>query len=230
MMTHPRRDELTFSGVAGRFTTLMSRKRQVDFEAFLADHPVFALRELAVARGASESETAARNQLKHHLRSGRVRQVARGIYAAVPPGLDPETFRPDRYLVAAAAKPDGVFAYHAALELQGVAQSVWQECALHCERPRTAIAVGGVEVVFLPVPEPLRREGAQALGVRTIVHGSGVSTSPAQSGPLRRASGNRTASAACPSCSTRPPDSRCSTSRCWRGSSRPTTSGRFGPR
>lgn len=170
MVSDQRRVELTFSEVMGKFTTLMSRKRQVDFEAFLADHPVFALRELATARGAPEDETAARNQLKHHVRTGRVRQVARGIYSAVPPGLEPGAFQPDRYLVAAAAKPDGVFAYHAALELHGVAQSVWQECALHCERPRTTIAVGGVEIVFLPVPEPLRREGAESLGVGTIVH------------------------------------------------------------
>lgn len=35
-----------------------------------------------------------------------------------------------------------------------------------------AIEVGGVEIVFLPVPEPLRREGAQDVGVERIVHGT----------------------------------------------------------
>lgn len=124
MTSYPSSGNLRFSRVGGRFATPMSAECQSDFEAFLADHLVFALRELSAARGAPGDETAARNQLKHHVRRGRVRQVARGIYAAVPPGLDPDAFQPDRYLVAAAGKPDGVFAYHAALELHGVAQSV----------------------------------------------------------------------------------------------------------
>jgi len=148
----------------------MSAKRQLDLEAFIADHPVFSLRELAAARGDSAGEEAARNQVKHHVRTGRIQQAARGIYAAVPPGIDPERFEPDRYLVAAATRPAGVFAYHAALELLGVAHSVWQECALHCMRRRSSIEVGSVEIVFLPVPEPLRRRGLQDLGTRKIPH------------------------------------------------------------
>jgi len=148
----------------------MKEKRQLDFNAFLADHPVFALRELAVARGQPGDEGAAYNQLKHHLRRGRVKNVARGIYAAVPPGIDAKGFLPDRYLVGAAANPDGIFAYHAALELLGAAHSVWQECVLHCRRPRTPIKVGSAKVLFLPTPKPLQRQGLHRLAVREVVH------------------------------------------------------------
>lgn len=154
----------------GSFVTYMAGNRQVDFDAFLADHPVFNLGELAAARGEPDDEGAAYNQLKHHLRTGRVKRVVRGVYAAVPPGIEASGFQPDRYLVAAAARPDAVFAYHAALELLGAAHSVWKECALHAERPRSPIELPSVRVVFLPIPEPLERRGLHRLGVRRVVH------------------------------------------------------------
>lgn len=148
----------------------MTAKRQLDFAGFVSRHPVFTLEELAEARGGSADRGAARNQLKHHLGEGRVKSVARGIYAAVPAGLEPREFEPDRYLVAAAARPDGIFAYHAALELLGAAHSVWSECSLHTRSPRTPIELGSARVVFLPTPEPLRRTGSQELGVVLIPH------------------------------------------------------------
>jgi predicted transcriptional regulator of viral defense system len=143
----------------------MASRRQLDFEAFLADHPVFSTRELACARGAPDEERAAYEQLKHHLNTGRVKQVVRGLYAAVPPGVDAKGFQPDRYLVGAAAEQQGVFAYHAAL-----AQSVWRECALHCDRPRSAIALEAATVVFLPQPRPLRRRHLLDLGLHLVPH------------------------------------------------------------
>lgn len=148
----------------------MGLRRQLDFEAFLADHPVFSTSELARARGAPHEERAAYEQLKHHLRRGRVKQVVRGIYAAVPPGVDPVGFQPDRYLVGAAAKPQGIFAYHAALELLGIAQSVWRDCVLHCHRPRSAIELETATIIFLPQPGPLRRRHLQDVGLRLVPH------------------------------------------------------------
>jgi predicted transcriptional regulator of viral defense system len=148
----------------------MSRKRQLDFAAFVSQHPVFTLEELAEARGGSADRGAARNQLKHYLGEGRVESVARGIYAAVPPGLAAQGFEPDRYLVAAAAKPDGIFAYHAALELLGAAHSVWSECSLHTRSPRSPIELGSTRLVFLPTPEPLKRGGLEELGIVLVPH------------------------------------------------------------
>lgn len=148
----------------------MAAKRQLDPAAFFARHPVFTLDELIQARGGGADREAARNQLKHYLRAGRVVSVARGIYAAVPPGLTPQGFEPDRYLVGAAAKPDGVFAYHAALELLGAAHSVWSECSLHTRSPRTPIELRSARLVFLPTPQPLERAGLDELGVVLVPH------------------------------------------------------------
>jgi predicted transcriptional regulator of viral defense system len=144
-------------------------------EAFLAGHPVFSLQELATAIHASRS--TALERVKHHLARGRLKRVAKEVYAAVPPGVVPEEFSPDRYLVAAVARPDGILSHHAALELLGVAHSDWNECTVLCQTRRTPIALGGVQVRFLVHPAALRRSGEERIGTRktqrvgrTVVH------------------------------------------------------------
>lgn len=144
--------------------------KPLDLDAFLAGAPVFSLEELARARGEHGQLAAARNQLKRHLASERVQAVARQIYAAVPPGLDARRFRPDPFLVAAAARPDGVFAYHSALELLGAAHSVWHECTLHCDRRRAPLEVGATRILFLATPTALKRHGFEHLAIRSVAH------------------------------------------------------------
>src|SRR5687768_15467502 len=99
-------------------------ERQVTTAEFLARHPVFSLsdaeRELAPAGG----RPATVQRLKHHLRTGRLRLLGREIYAVVPPGMAAADLRADPFLAARAARPDAVFAHHAALELLGAAHSV----------------------------------------------------------------------------------------------------------
>jgi len=141
-----------------------------DFDVFLADHPVFSLRQLAAARGEEKNQDAARNQLKHHLATGRIKAVARGVYALVPPGLDAQRYLPDPFLVAQAARPNGIFAYHSALELLGAAHSVWHECTLHCDRRREPIEIGPTRILFLATPKPLARGKLQTIGTRPVAH------------------------------------------------------------
>jgi hypothetical protein len=52
----------------------MAGKQKLDLQAFLETHPVFRLDEFAQARSAPDLLSAARNQLKHHLRRGRVKR------------------------------------------------------------------------------------------------------------------------------------------------------------
>lgn len=144
--------------------------RSLDLDAFLADNPVFTLADLAEARGDPARPEAARNQLKRHLASGRVKAVAREIYAEVPPGLDANRFLPDPFLVASAARPEGVFAYHSALELLGAAHSVWHEHTLHCERRRPPLQLGATRILFLSTPAPLRHRRLQTLATRKVPH------------------------------------------------------------
>lgn len=103
----------------------MCADRQVDefdTDRFLATHAVFSLAELKAAMG-RRSPSAVQTWLKFHASRGRLRLLERGLYATVRPGGDPEKVAPDVYLVAAAMRPDGVFAYHSALTLLGAAHS-----------------------------------------------------------------------------------------------------------
>ncbi len=144
--------------------------RPLNLEAFLADWPVFTLAQFASARGDPERRGAARNQLKRHLARGRLKAMARELYAAVPPGLDPERFQPDPFLLAVAVRPEGVFAYHSALELLGVAHSVWGEYSLHCDRRRAPLELGSKRILFLTTPVALERRGLQTLATRVVPH------------------------------------------------------------
>ena len=146
--------------------------RPVDLDSFFADWPVFTLGQLAKARGDESRLEPTRNQLKRHIASGRVKSVARGIYAAVPPGLKADLFHPDPFLVAAAARPGGVFAYHSALELLGSSQSVWHQVTLSCHRRRSPIDVGPVRILFLATPGALQRQNLARLATQTVLHQS----------------------------------------------------------
>ena len=66
---------------------------------FLSAHPVFSLYEAARTLALSGGRSGAVERLKHHLESGRLTLVARGVYAVVPGGISPTRFRPDPILV-----------------------------------------------------------------------------------------------------------------------------------
>ena len=89
-------------------------------------------------------------RLKYYLKAGKLKLVARGIYAVVPPGVPVKTYQPDPFLVAAAVRPDGVFAYHGALELLGAAHSVWMRYTLYVENRRRPLRLNNsTDIRFL---------------------------------------------------------------------------------
>jgi len=143
-------------------------QRKADTDGFFSRRPVFSLeeatRELAPPGG--RAGTVAR--LKHHVASGRLRVLARGVYAVVPRGTAPEALRPDPFLVAAAARPDAVFSHHSALELLGAAHSVWNECTAYASRRRRPIELDGSTVRFLDVPGAMEGRSGRQLGTRKV--------------------------------------------------------------
>jgi predicted transcriptional regulator of viral defense system len=137
---------------------------------FFATYPVFSLDEATRLLEPPGGRAGAVSRLKHHLRSGRLVLAARGVYAVVPAGLQAGRFQPDPYLVAAAARPDAVFCYHSALELLGVAHSVWSGCTVFTARRRRPASLPGAEVHFLEDPQPLRTLARRDLGTATVEH------------------------------------------------------------
>ncbi|MGH7565061.1 MAG: type IV toxin-antitoxin system AbiEi family antitoxin domain-containing protein [Gemmatimonadota bacterium] len=149
---------------------LMNTNRQVkkfQDETFLATRPVFTLEGLSVAME-GRSRSAVRSWVKYHLATGRLRLVERGVYAAVPPGIDAESFDPDPFLVGRVVRPDAVFSYHAALQLLGVAHSDWSVVSLFTERRRRALASNAWRIEFSLHPATLRKGGKETKGVEDV--------------------------------------------------------------
>jgi len=159
---------LTIRVIMGSIPPRNGMKRKTGTDGLFARRPVFSLeeatRELAPPGG--RAGTVAR--LKHHLATGRLRLLARGVYAVVPPGMAPEALRPDPFLVAAAARPDAVFTHHAALELLGAAHSVWNECTAYTSKRRRRIEFDGTTVRFLDRPAPMVERSGRQLGTRKV--------------------------------------------------------------
>jgi predicted transcriptional regulator of viral defense system len=135
---------------------------------FFATHTVFSLDEASTALGLPGGRSGTVERLKYHVETGRLKLMIRGVYAVIPPGGKAEEFRPDPFLVAAAFRPEGVFSHHSALELQGVAHSVWNECTLYAEGRRRPLLVNGNTVRFLEHPAPMRTDSGGHLGTRKI--------------------------------------------------------------
>jgi predicted transcriptional regulator of viral defense system len=121
---------------------------------FFARHPVFRLVDWAAAAG-EDGVARAHERARHHVSAGRLLRVGRDLYAAVPPGVDPDRFSPDPYLVAAAIRPDALLSHHTALDLHGVAHSVFRRYAFFTAGARTTLQFRGAEWKPLRHPAPL---------------------------------------------------------------------------
>ena len=143
-------------------------KRKVSTLDFLTAHPVFSLAEAVESLEVPAGPKALLARLTYHVGRGRIRRITRGVYAVVPAGVDPRRLRPDPFLVTAKTRPDAVFSHHSALELLGVAQSLWGRVTAFTRRPRPSLTVGAVTVLLLPDPGPLRAGRRRALGTRVV--------------------------------------------------------------
>jgi predicted transcriptional regulator of viral defense system len=135
---------------------------------FFAAHPVFSLDEASNVLAPPGGRSGTVERLKYHLETRRLKPVARGVYAVVPPGVKSGDFKPDPFLVAAAVKPEGIFSYHSALELLGVAHSVWSQCTFYVEERRRPLRLDEISIRFLDHPGPMRRGSSVHLGTRKI--------------------------------------------------------------
>ena len=140
----------------------------MDTTTFLQTHRVFNLDEAVRALAPAGGRKATLERLKYAAGRGKLKKLARGVYASIPPGAEPATFQPDRFLAAAALRPDAIFSHHSALELLGSAHSEWRLCTAYSGRRSQAFDLDGLELRFLSHPQRLVRQQAVELGTRTI--------------------------------------------------------------
>lgn len=132
---------------------------------FLLERSVFSLEEAVRALPGGKERVFQR--LRHYVKTKRLRPVARGVYATVPPG-PARRFQPDPFLVAAATRPDAVFAYHSALDLLGASHSEWTRLTVCTTRRRAPVVLGRLKIEFLDHPPGLKASRQTSLGVRTL--------------------------------------------------------------
>ena len=130
---------------------------------FFAAHPVFSLEEATTALNPPGGRKGMVERLK-----GRLKLVARGIYAVVPPELKLAQFNPDPFLTAVAIRVDSVFSHHSALELLGVAHSVWNKVTLYTEKRRRPLRLNGTILCFMEDPGAMRSISSRDFGTRRI--------------------------------------------------------------
>ncbi|MDY7107962.1 MAG: hypothetical protein SYC29_04930 [Planctomycetota bacterium] len=159
---------MTFQRENGDYTPIMAKKRQADTDAFFARHPVFTLDEAVRTLQSRGGRQGVKERLRHHVETGRLRSIARGIYAVVPTGQSAESFRPDPFLAAQAARPDATFSYHSALELLGAAHSTWSACTAFTGASRLSFRLNGATVRIVPHPTPLRKHDDVELGTQKV--------------------------------------------------------------
>ena len=94
---------------------------------FFSETPVFDRAQYAAALGRPASDKVVTAMLAQHLKAGNLRRIARGVFASVPKHADAATWSVDRFLAASRLRPDGVIAYHSALELLGYAYTDSQD-------------------------------------------------------------------------------------------------------
>lgn len=140
----------------------------MDTSTFLQTHRVFNLDEAVRALSPAGGRRATLERLKYAVGRGKLKKLARGVYASVPPGMDPVKYRPDRFLAAVALRPDAVFSHHSALELLGAAHSEWRLCTAYSEQRSQPFNLDGLELRFLSHPRRLVRRQAVGLGTRTV--------------------------------------------------------------
>ncbi len=136
---------------------------------FFATHPVFTHAEYVAAHTATgRSSRTSNNLLARHLRAGRLVRVRRGLYAVVPPGVDPQHTAVDPFLVATKLADDAAVAYHAALQFHGKSYSVWHR--FHYLTGVRARPTRFRDLEFLPAQAPAAIRSLPDMGGGVVAH------------------------------------------------------------
>jgi len=141
------------------------RRDVTDLEVYFQTHPVFTLDQFRRRVGAGTSPATAQARIKYHLARGRLKLVEKGVYAVIPPGLDPKELLLDRFLVAAALRNDAILAYHSALEVLGYAHSTYRDTFFLTARRRKDLRLVDGRIRSFLHPKPLRARRAEEFGV-----------------------------------------------------------------
>jgi len=141
---------------------------------FLHNHPIFRSEEFAEAKRSNKQSThtlangSNEQLLKYHVQQGHIVRVRNGVYWTVPPGTNADACAIDPVLVAAKLTDDAIIAYHAALEVHGLAYSAWNKFT-YLTNHKKAKPLNFRGSLYQPVIQPiaLRSEKLTSWGIET---------------------------------------------------------------
>jgi predicted transcriptional regulator of viral defense system len=119
-------------------------------------------------RNGSNNKWTRKALLAYHSKQGHIKQVRQGLYAVVPPGAAPDTFKPDPYLIAGKLFKDSVLSFHTALEIQGLGYSVFHEYYFFTHSYLSSAELGGHRFRSVRFPKALIQTGQENLAVKNI--------------------------------------------------------------
>jgi predicted transcriptional regulator of viral defense system len=138
---------------------------------FFARHPVFTTDEFSAFHKLTKRESRYA-LLAYNRRSGRVLNIRRGIYAAVPDGVEPQSYMVNPFLVTAKATSDAVVAYHSALSFHGHAYSDFNVFTyLTKQKEASKFTFQNSEYVGVTQPKALLKRGQELTAVDLVEHG-----------------------------------------------------------
>ena len=139
-------------------------------DAFFYTHPIFRYEEFARLKAEQGviNPRAARKALLYYATVGRLLNVRRGIYAVVSPDVLPDQASVDPYLLASKAANDSVLAYHTALELHGVAYSVFEQFTFLTSQKIKPFEFRSQWFQSVAFPIALKKSGSNNFGIERL--------------------------------------------------------------
>lgn len=137
---------------------------------FFLQHPIFSYRDFLMFLSAqgTKKRDAQNAALKYYLKIGRITHLRRELYAVTSPLAQHETSTIDLYLLASKMTDDAVLGYHTALELHGVAYSVFENFTYIASHPLRPFVFDTHIFRGVPIPKSLRDKHKENFGVNTI--------------------------------------------------------------
>ena len=137
---------------------------------FFARRPVFTSEEFTSFLDADglRSPRTREALLAHHVRTGRIYRVRRGLYVSVPFGFTSDTYPVDPFVLAGKMSSDAVLAYHTALQFFGKAHSVREDMIFLTSQAIRPMTFRGYEYRGVAFPKPLVDKKQELFGVNMV--------------------------------------------------------------
>lgn len=145
-------------------------------ETFFAVHPVFTFDEFFAyleKLSPNYKHNTAKSLLTYHKKTGRILQIRRGLFATVPITQHYTNFQVNPFLIAGRIADDVILGYHTAMELHGIAYSVFNNFYFMTHKQVRQFEFQENTFKAIKFPKPLLTTGKENFAT-TIINREGL--------------------------------------------------------